>query len=302
MRIDKKFKSGEFGSKEKPDWLKVRPPSSDKFKAIRALISRQKLHTVCAEANCPNIAECWSSGTATFMILGDVCTRGCKFCNIKSGNPNGVVDKDEPRKLAESVKEMNLRYVVVTCVTRDDLEDGGALHFAECVREVKKLERAPLMELLISDLGGNFEALKTIIDAKPDVLAYNVETVRRLQGEVRDPRAGYDRSLWVLKTAKDIAKKNGIELYTKTSLMLGMGESKDEVIQTMKDLREIDVDFITFGQYLAPSEFHYPVKEYVSPKQFDEYKEIAMELGFLYCMSGPFVRSSYKAEQFFEDR
>jgi len=279
----------------KPEWLKIRPPSTEKFAEIRKLVKSKKLSTVCEEAHCPNMAECWSGGTATFMLMGDTCTRACRFCMVKSGNPKGILDKDEPRHLAESVKAMKLDYVVLTCVTRDDLEDGGATHFADCIRELKKTIPGINIELLISDLNGNFNALQIVLDAKPDVLAHNVETIERLQRAIRDPHANYQKSLSILEEAK----KRDPKMYTKSALMLGLGETEAEVIQAMKDLRAIDTDIVTFGQYLQPSPFHIQIHEYVTPEQFKRYEVIAKDLGFLYCASGPFVRSSYKAGELF---
>lgn len=290
----------------KPDWLKIRPPSTEKFAEIRKLVKSKKLATVCEEAHCPNMSECWSGGTATFMLMGDTCTRACRFCMVKSGNPKGILDPDEPRHLAESVKAMGLDYVVLTCVTRDDLPDGGATHFANCIHELKKTIPGINIELLISDLNANFNALQIILDAKPEVLAHNVETIERLQRHIRDPRANYQKSLAILDEAKKrnnaVLSKNDPaihKIYTKSALMLGLGETEAEVIQAMKDLRAIDVDIVTFGQYLQPSPFHIQIHEYITPAQFKKYEVIAKELGFLYCASGPFVRSSYKAGELF---
>lgn len=282
----------------KPEWLKIRPPSTEKFASIRTLLKAKKLHTVCEEAHCPNMSECWSGGTATFMLMGDTCTRACRFCMVKSGNPRGLLDANEPKHLVESVKIMGLDYVVLTCVTRDDLPDGGASHFATCVSELKKNHPKLLIEVLISDLNGNVDALKTILDSGPDVLAHNVETIERLQSAIRDPRANYQKSLGVLTNAKKIVAP-AQKVYTKTSLMLGLGETEEEVTQTMKDLRAINVDVVTFGQYLRPSPFHVAVHEYVTPAVFKKYELIAKDLGFLYCASGPFVRSSYRAGELF---
>ena len=279
----------------KPDWLKIRPPTTEKYAHIKGLLKGKNLHTVCAEANCPNITECWSGGTATFMLMGDTCTRACRFCMVKSGNPQKKLDKDEPQKLVDAVSAMKLDYIVLTCVTRDDLADGGASHFAECVKALKKAHPALLIEVLISDLNGNLDALKVIVESGPEVIAHNVETVERLQKEIRDPRANYKKSLDVLRNAKKLQPK----IYTKTSLMLGIGESEKELIQAMKDLRAIDVSVVTFGQYLRPSPFHVAVYEYVTPEQFKKYEILAKELGFLYCAAGPFVRSSYKAGELF---
>ena len=289
----------EQQSLAKPAWMRIRPPTSDRFTDIKRLLKEKKLNTVCVEARCPNISECWSGdgksgGTATFMIMGDTCTRACRFCMVKSGNPKGVLDPEEPRNLVEAVGIMKLDYAVLTCVTRDDLADGGARHWADCLNALKVAYPSLIIELLISDLNGNIDALKKIVDSGPNVLGHNLETVKRLQGAVRDPRAGYSKSLDILRCAKRMGAP-----YTKTSLMLGLGETNKEVIQTMKDARAVDADIITFGQYLRPSAFHLPVKEYVKPARFEYYKNLAKEMGFLYCASGPFVRSSYRAGEHF---
>lgn len=279
----------------KPEWLKIRPPSTEKFGEIKSVLKIKKLFTVCEEAHCPNISECWSGGTATFILMGDICTRACRFCMVKSGNPHGILDADEPQKLVEAVGTMKLDYVVLTCVTRDDLKDGGASHFASCVRALKKAFPHILMEVLISDLNGDTDALKMIIDSGPDVIGHNLETVEGLQKVVRDPRASYRKSLKILESAK----KTGRQVYTKSSLMVGLGEKEEEVIKAMKDLRGAGVDIVTFGQYLQPSPFHLAVHEYVTPAQFKKYQALAHRLGFLYCASGPFVRSSYRAGELF---
>ncbi len=318
MRIRSKLSDSQTRKTEvqtlpKPTWLKIRPPKNTeerkKYLGIRELLAQKKLYTVCTEANCPNASECWSTGTATFMILGDTCTRACKFCNVKCGNPKGVIDPDEPQNIVDAVKIMKLNYVVITCVTRDDLEDGGAEHFANCIKAIKEYNPKILVEVLISDLGGNLKALQTILNAAPDVLAYNVETVERLQSQVRDPRASYERTMTILSEAKKISETmyrsrpnkapNDQKILTKTSLMLGLGESDQEIIQTMKDLRAINVDIITFGQYLQPGPYHHPVIKYYEPAEFKHYEQIAQEIGFLYCASGPLVRSSYKAGELF---
>jgi len=320
QKLTERLKKDQAGL-EKPVWLKIRPPTTEKYAGIATLLRAKKLTTVCAEAHCPNIAECWSGGTATFMVLGEVCTRACRFCYVKSGNPRGMLDETEPRRLVEAATVMKLEYVVLTCVTRDDLADGGAGHFARCIRALKVAHPKLLVEVLISDLNGNLESLKTIIEAGPDVIAHNLETVERLQGEVRDPRAGYGKSLGILEGVKGIVAgpagggeqsfpklrpaggfdgaAAGKKIFTKSSLMLGLGETEEEVVRTMKDLRAIGVDVVTFGQYLRPSEFHLAVKEYVTPEQFKKYERLARELGFLYCASGAFVRSSYKAGELF---
>jgi len=299
----------EQTSLKKPDWLKIRPPTTSKYADIAALLRIKKLATVCAEAHCPNIAECWSGGTATFMLMGEVCTRACRFCYVKSGNPQGLLDATEPQRLVEAATIMKLEYVVLTCVTRDDLPDGGASHFARCIKALKAAHPKLLIEVLISDLNGNLDALQTIVDAKPEVIAHNLETVERLQLDVRDPRANYKKSMKILAEAKNLTKlrdgsslesgNSAQKMYTKSAIMLGLGEREEEVIQYMKDLRAIDVDIVTFGQYLRPSEFHIAIQEYVTPEQFKKYEEIAKELGFLYCASGAFVRSSYKAGELF---
>jgi|WetSurMetagenome_2_1015567.scaffolds.fasta_scaffold154980_1 lipoyl synthase len=293
---------------QKPAWLKIRAASPDteagkKFSKIRELIRVQKLHTVCSEASCPNAAECWAAGTATFMILGDTCTRACRFCNVKSGNPHGIIDKDEPQKLVSAVKAMGLNYVVLTCVTRDDLEDGGAGHFADCIKALKAAFPKVKIEVLISDLNGNRNALKKIVAAAPDVIAHNLETVKRLQKDVRDPHANYEKSLSILRTLKtpNAEKKPGAKKspFTKSALMVGLGETRVEIIQSMKDMRAAGVDMLTIGQYLSPSQYHLPVKKYITPAQFKSYETVAKKLGFLYCASGPFVRSSYKAGELY---
>lgn len=278
----------------KPEWLKIRPPSG-KFKEVKQTLKELGLVTVCEEAHCPNLAECWSGGTATFMVLGDTCTRACKFCNVKTGFPAKPVDPEEPYKLAEAIKKWGLNYIVITSVDRDDLIDQGAGHFARCIKIIKQKIPDILIEVLIPDFRGDVDCLKKIVKAKPDVIDHNVETVERLQKTIRDPRANYNQSLSVLKNVKKLDKT----IYTKSSIMLGLGEKEDEVIQTMKDLRKIDVDVFTLGQYLRPSNWHIAVNEYVNPDSFDYFKKKGEELGFKYVASGPFVRSSYRAGEFF---
>lgn len=233
------------------------------------------------------------------MIMGDTCTRACRFCMVKSGKPPAKPDPQEPQNLVEAVKIMDLDYVVLTCVTRDDLPDGGASHWVACLEALHRAHPKLIIELLTSDFDGNLKAAETVLDANPHVFGHNLETIERLQTGVRDPRANYQKSLSVLEHVKKTAVARGQKLYTKTSLMLGLGETEEEVIQTMKDARAIDVDIITFGQYLQPSPFHLPIHEYVKPQQFIRYKNLAKEHGFLYCASGPFVRSSYKAGELF---
>lgn len=277
----------------KPQWLKIELSRNDNFDNIDSTLKKYNLHTVCQEAHCPNISECWNGGTATFMVMGSVCTRGCRFCAVKTGKPL-TLDKDEPHKLAQAIKEWGLDYIVITSVDRDDLPDQGAQHFASCINEVREENPDILIEVLIPDFRGNKELIKIVTGAKPDVLAHNIETVRRLQKSVRDVRANYEQSLSVLK----LAKKFGVK-YTKSSLMLGFGETDEEIIEAMNDLRAVGVDIVTFGQYLRPSNKHVQITEYVHPNKFEYYKKMAEELGFLYCASGPFVRSSYKAGELF---
>jgi len=284
--------------RRKPEWLKTRPPSGQRFAEIKATLRERNLHTVCEEANCPNLGDCWSGrngpGTATFMLMGDRCSRGCNFCDVETGGMEPL-DPEEPENVAEAVAEIGLDYVVLTSVDRDDLDDGGAAHFAETIREIKRRDPSILVETLIPDFGGDPEDVRRIIDAEPDVIAHNVETVERLQWPVRDRRAGYEQSLSVLQ---QVAAES--DIYTKTSLMLGVGEYDHEVYQTLSDLRERDVDIVTFGQYLQPSRSHLEVFDYVHPDKFDTWRDVAeAEFEFLYCASGPMVRSSFKAGEFF---
>jgi len=279
----------------KPAWLKVRPPAGEQYVELKTLLRGLDLHTVCEEARCPNVAECWGGGTATIMLLGDVCTRGCHFCAVKSGNPAGLVDPAEPEKVASALEHLGLTYVVLTSVDRDDLPDGGASHFAATVRAVKARCPDLILETLIPDFGGDRAAVKTVVDAGPEVIDHNLETVERLQATVRDRRAQYRQSLAVLSAVKDISPT----AYTKSSLMLGLGETREEVVQTMRDLRSADVDILTIGQYLRPTSWHLQVQEYVPPETFAELRETAESLGFLYCASGPLVRSSYRAGEYF---
>ncbi|HHF53283.1 MAG TPA: lipoyl synthase, partial [candidate division WOR-3 bacterium] len=253
------------------------------------------LHTVCVEAKCPNLGQCWGEGTATFMILGDICTRYCKFCATKTGNPRGIVDKDEPRRVAIAVQEMDLDYVVITSVTRDDLPDGGASIFRQTIEEIRKIKPDVYIEVLVPDFGGVRENIKTVIEATPTVFAHNVEVVRRLTPLVRDRRASYEKSLSVLSIAKEFSS----EILTKSGFMVGLGETFDEVIETMRDLRENGVDFLTIGQYLKPSPRHLEVDRYVTPEEFKVYEKIGLDMGFKYVASGPLVRSSYRAGEFF---
>lgn len=279
----------------KPDWLKVRAPSGENYERIKDMLGNLKLATVCQEAQCPNMGECWSGGTATFMLMGEVCTRGCKFCHVKTGNPKGKLDPLEPEKVAYSIAQMDLEYVVITSVDRDDLPDQGSSHFARTVRTIKKLDPGVIVEILTPDFRGDQELVTQLADSLPDVFAHNVETVERLQKKVRDPRANYKQSLSVLETVK----KHDPTRFTKTSLMLGLGETDEEIMQTLKDLRAIDCDVVTFGQYLQPTGSHLDVIEYITPDKFKYWQKTAEDMGFLYVASGPLVRSSYRAGEFF---
>lgn len=279
----------------KPDWLKVRAPAGDNYARIKNMLGDLKLATVCQEAKCPNMGECWAGGTATIMLMGEVCTRGCKFCHVATGNPKGVLDPLEPEKVAYSLAQLDLEYVVITSVDRDDLPDQGSGHFARTVRTVKKLDPDLIVEILTPDFRGDMDCVDLIVDAKPDVFAHNIETVERLQNAVRDPRANYKQSMAVLERVKIKDPTR----YTKSSLMLGLGETDEEILQTLKDLRAIHCDVITFGQYLQPTVRHLKVEEYVTPEKFQEWQKISEDLGFLYVASGPLVRSSYRAGEFF---
>lgn len=281
--------------KKKPDWLKVRAPTGDNYARIRGMLGDLKLATVCQEAKCPNIGECWSGGTATFMLMGEVCTRGCRFCHIKTGNPKGAIDPFEPEKVAYSISQMGLHYVVITSVTRDDMADQGSEHFARTVSTIKKLDPDLIVEILTPDFRGDRACIETVVKSKPDVFAHNVETVERLTPSVRDPRAKYDQTMRVLQMVKEIDPTR----YTKSSIMLGLGETDEEIMQTLKDLRGVGCDVVTFGQYLQPTPRHLKVETFVTPEKFAEWKTIAEGLGFLYVASGPLVRSSYRAGEFF---
>ena len=291
-----KASSGHTERMAKPDWLRMRVQSSPKFDAVRAIVHEHGLATVCEEAKCPNIGECWSAGTATIMLMGDVCTRACRFCSVNTGNPNGWLDPEEPDNTAEAVKLMGLKYVVLTSVNRDDLPDGGAGHYAAVVRATKALNPDTAVEALTPDFLGDPDAVHMLLDSGIEVFAQNVETVERLTHPVRDPRAGYQQTLDVLALGKACRP----DVLTKTSLMLGLGETDDEIKQCMDDLRQHDIDVLTLGQYLQPTKHHLPVARYVSPEAFDHYREWGLERGFLEVVSGVFVRSSYRAERVLE--
>ncbi len=285
-------------NQKKPTWLKVRPPNGEKYNSIKNMLSSLKLETVCQEALCPNIQECWSSGTATFMLMGDTCTRACKFCAVKTGNPNGWLDKKEPYNVGLAISKMNLDYVVLTSVDRDDLEDLGSGHFAKTIKTIKSNNSSLIIEVLTPDFNAKYEYIKKIIDAGPEVFAHNIETISRLTPKVRDRRSSYKQSLHTLKIAKELSPHT----YTKSSIMLGLGEKRQEVISALEDLRGVDCDIVTFGQYLAPTNRHkkyLPVVEYIEPEIFDIFSQEAKKMGFLYAASGPLVRSSYKAGEFF---
>ena len=283
---------------KKPPWLKVPFPGGDRYSWIKSRSTRLNLSTVCEEANCPNIGECWNGGTATFMLMGDTCTRGCRFCAVKSSKYPPALEADEPSKLAGTIKKMNLNYVVLTTVNRDDLPDQGASHIARCIKATQRTTPRLLIEMLMPDFRGEKELVQQIIDASPAVLAHNLETVRRLTPEVRDYRADYDQSLEVLR----YLKTNCPEGYTKSSLMLGLGESRREILQAMQDMRNAGVDFLTIGQYLQPTRKHLKVLKFLHPDEFNELGQIGDKMGFDYVASGPLVRSSYKAAEFYIER
>lgn len=281
--------------RRKPEWLRVQAPGGDSYTHIKKVLRERGLHTVCEEARCPNIGECWSGGTATFMLLGDVCTRGCRFCAVNTGNPGGTVDEEAPAKLAEAVAAMDLTYVVLTMVDRDDLADGGAAQVSESVRQIKRASPEMIVEALVSDFRGDLAAVDTVCDSRLEVFAHNVETVERLQRTVRDARCGYDQSLRVLEHAK----AHRLGPYTKSSIMVGLGETDEELRQAFRDLRSVGVDFLTLGQYLQPTARHLAVEEFVTPERFEDLRRMGEEAGFRYVASGPLVRSSYRAGEFF---
>lgn len=280
----------------KPRWLRARLPTGEKYEQVRRNVHEHRLATVCEESKCPNIGECWSNGTATIMLMGEVCTRACRFCSVNTGNPHGWLDPDEPANAAESVRLMDLKYVVLTSVDRDDLEDGGAGHYAACVRAIKAENPDTAVEALTPDFSGRLGDVETVVDSGLEVFAQNVETVRRLTRVVRDARAGYDQTLRVLEHAK----RHRPGVLTKTSLMVGLGETDDEITETLRDLRKIGVDIVTFGQYLRPTVNHLAVERYVTPEEFRSYRSRGLEMGFLEVVSGPLVRSSYRADRVLE--
>jgi lipoic acid synthetase len=299
MRVIKdgiKASSMDGARQPKPDWLKMRVQNSPKFEAVRSIVHEHRLATVCEEAKCPNISECWSAGTATIMLMGDVCTRACRFCSVNTGNPAGWLDPDEPANTAEAVRLMGLKYVVLTSVNRDDLPDGGAGHYAAVVSATKAMNPQTAVEALTPDFLGDPRAVEILLDSGIEVFAQNVETVARLTHPVRDPRAGYQQTLDVLAHGKAYRP----DVITKTSLMLGLGEREDELKACMDDLRSHAVDVLTLGQYLQPTRHHLPVEKFVTPDEFALYREWGLERGFLEVVSGVFVRSSYRAERVLE--
>jgi lipoic acid synthetase len=277
----------------KPAWLRAPMPAGARFSSVRQTVRQHRLSTVCEESMCPNIGECWNHGTATIMVLGSVCTRACRFCAVDTGNPRGWLDAEEPENTAKAVRLMNLAYVVITSVDRDDLPDGGAAHYAACVRAIKQLNPHTAVEALTPDFNGVRAHVEMVLDSGLEVFAQNVETVERLTHPVRDPRAGYEQTIGVLAHAK----KHRADILTKTSLMLGLGEHDHEIAQTMDDLRSAGVDILTLGQYLRPTQNHLAIERYVSPGEFDAYREQGLEKGFLEVVAGPLVRSSYRAER-----
>ncbi|MBK5942446.1 MAG: lipoyl synthase [Halorhodospira halophila] len=280
----------------KPQWLKARAPGGEGYRRVRGIVHDHHLSTVCEESHCPNLGECWSHGTATFMVLGSVCTRTCRFCSVDTGNPKGRLDDREPQHCAESVRLMGLRYVVLTSVDRDDLRDGGAEHYAQCVRAIKAENPETAVEALTPDFRGDEEAVRTVVESGLEVFAHNVEVVRRLSPQVRDPRADYEQSLDVLRAAKRLRP----DVVTKSSLMVGLGETDAELHEAFEDLRRAEVDIVTLGQYLQPTRNHLPVERFVSPDEFEALRQEGLRLGFREVVAGPLVRSSYRADRVLE--
>jgi lipoic acid synthetase len=288
--------SATASAERKPSWLRAPLPAGARFDALRSIVREHRLATVCEEAKCPNIGECWNHGTATLMLMGEVCTRACRFCAVDTGNPRQWLDAEEPANVARTVELMGLKYIVLTSVNRDDLPDGGAGHYAACIRAIKARTPQVAVEALTPDFQGVLRDVETVLAAEPEVFAQNIETVRRLTHPVRDPRAGYETTLAVLAHAKE--HRPGT--LSKTSLMLGLGETDSEIADTMADLREARVDILTLGQYLRPTLNHLPVERFVSPDEFAGYRTLALATGFLECVAGPLVRSSYRAERVLE--
>ncbi len=285
--------AGPFMPGQKPKWLRAKMPSGKGYSAVHKIVKENRLSTVCEESMCPNIGECWNAGTGTIMVMGSVCTRACRFCAVDTGNPKGWLDAEEPANTGRAVQLMGLEYVVITSVDRDDLIDGGAAHYAACVREIKKQNPHTAVEALTPDFNGVLKHVELVVDSGLEVIAQNVETVKRLTYPVRDPRASYEQTINVLRHAK----KRRPDVLTKTSLMLGLGERDNEIMQTMDDLREASVDILTLGQYLRPTPNHLAVERYVTPDEFDLYRREGLDKGFLEVVAGPMIRSSYRAEQ-----
>ena len=279
---------------KKPSWIRMTANQANQnYSLIKNKVKNLNLSTVCEEAKCPNLSECWSRGTATFMLMGDTCTRACQFCSVNTGNPKGWLDKEERRKIAETISLMNLKYIVLTCVNRDDISDGGAKHFADTVEAITQLSPQTEVEVLTSDFNGAYDSIKTVVNSPIKVFAQNIETVERLTHPIRDPRAGYLKTLKVLKTAKEINPS----MITKSSIILGLGEKEEEIYKTFEDLRSHDVDIVTLGQYLRPTLNHHPIDRWVTPEEFDLYRKVGLKYGFLEVISSPMARSSYRAER-----
>lgn len=281
--------------KPKPKWLRAKLPTQEAYGRLKSVLQAQGLNTVCQEAGCPNQTECWESRTATFLLMGHLCTRHCRFCDVQTGRGDQILDLKEPKRLAQAVKELGLKYVVLTSVTRDDLSDGGAAHLSQCIQIIRETNPDVPIEILIPDFQGDRKAVQTIVTSAPEVIGHNVETVEALTPQVRDKRATYQQSLRVLKQIKEFNP----QILTKSSIMLGLGETEDQVKTTLQDLRAIDVDIVTLGQYLQPSRRHLDVVEYIAPQKFEEWEKMALEMGFLFVVSGPLVRSSYRAGELF---
>jgi lipoyl synthase len=292
------FCLGVQGTTRKPEWLRIKVPSGTGYTKLKGTLSTLDLHTVCEEARCPNVGECWGSGTATIMIMGDLCTRHCRFCAVKTDNKPALLDPEEPFKVAKAIKAWQLNYVVITSVCRDDLDDGGAEHFSTTIKAVKALSPNTIVEPLIPDFQGNIYSLEKIVSANPEVISHNIETVMRLNSKIRDGRASYDQSLRVLKRIKECNSA----IFTKSSLMLGIGETEEEVIRTVLDLRSVGVDILTIGQYLQATPKHLPVVQYITPEKFKWFEQTTEIMGFKYVAAGPLVRSSYRAGEYFLEK
>lgn len=279
---------GTASGRHKPDWLKITLPKGKNYNKIKEIVHRYHLNTVCLSARCPNLGECWGGKTATFMILGETCTRNCQFCAVNTGNPKGIFDQAEPKRMAQAVRELNLDYVVITSVTRDDLPDGGAEIFAETIKEIKQLSHGTKIELLIPDFLGDFNALKKVLYAQPFILGHNLETVARLTPIIRDQRANYNTSLELLRNSKELYPN----IKTKSGFMVGLGEIEEEIFATLRDLKNVEVDIVTIGQYLQPTKNNLPVQEYIRPEKFDTFQKYGLDLGFSSVLAGPLVRTA----------